>query len=238
MGGAGVTGLSNHLDVSKASVHSHLATLRRNEFVVKEGGSYRLSLRFLNYGEVRKRNVEFYDIIVKELDALARETGDIAHFMIEEHGLGVYIYKSSGSSAVQTSSYPGNRKHLHCTALGKAILAHLPRERVREIIDRRGFPRHTENTITERAALFEELDDIRKQGYGLDREEVLKGLQCVAAPILKTNGDLLGSISISVPVGRTDEKRFKEELPEKVTNTANVIEVQIGAAQFPSDHEE
>lgn len=235
---AGVTELSDHLDISKAGVHSHLATLEQKELVVRSGDAYRLSLRFLDFGEAAKNNVEFYGIVKEKLDSLGKETGEVAQFMVEEHGLGVYLYKSQGSSGIQTSSYVGNRKHLHCTALGKAILAHLPDERVHEIIDRRGLPAQTENTITDEGALFDELADVRERGYAVDEEEVLKGLQCVAAPVRNQNGDLLGSISVTVPTSRMDERQFKKELPEQVASTANIIEVQINAAQFSIDHEE
>lgn len=235
---AGVTELARRVGVSKASIHSHLATLEENELVVKDRGTYRLSLCFLDFGEAAKNNVEFYDIVKDEVDSLAEETGEVAQFMVEEHGLGVYLYKKRGSSAVETSSYVGNRKYLHCTALGKAILANLPEERVREIIDRRGLVRQTENTITEAEALFDELDDINDQGYAFDDEEVLKGLKCVAAPVQNQDDELLGSISVSVPTSRIENEEIKDRLAKTVTSTANVIEIQINAARFSSNRHE
>jgi DNA-binding IclR family transcriptional regulator len=231
-GTIGVTELSDRLDVSKAGIHSHLATLEENGLVVNEGGTYRISLFFLDFAEAAKNEIEFYDIIKGELDSLAEDTGEVAQFMVEEHGLGVYLYKAVGSSAVQTSSYVGNRKHLHCTALGKVILAYLDADRCREIIDQRGLPEQTENTITDIDILMSELDEIRDRGYAFDDEEVLKGLKCVAAPVRNKNDDLIGSISVSAPTSRVNEERFREELPQQVTHTANVIEIQINAAQF------
>lgn len=236
-GKLGVTELANRLDISKAGVHSHLSTLEQNGLVVNEGETYRISLFFLDFAEAAMNEVEFYDVISQELDDLAEETGEVAQFMVEEHGLGIYLYKTGGSSAVQTSSYVGNKKHLHCTALGKAILANMDENRMREIIDRRGLPRQTTNTITEFDSLEDELDQIRKQGYALDNEEVLKGLKCVAAPVKNKNDNLIGSISVSAPTSRMDEQLFRDELPQKVAHTANVIEIQINAAQYSTVHE-
>jgi DNA-binding IclR family transcriptional regulator len=223
--GAGVTELADHLGISKATVHSHLSTLVDSEFVVKRGDTYRISLRFVDFGEYAKTNVDIYEITREEVDRLAEETGEVAQFMVEEHGKGVYLHKASGENAIQTASYTGNRKELHCTALGKAILSQLPRERVEEIIDEKGLPQRTENTVATREELFEELAEIRERKVSFDDEEILQGLRCVAAPIEHPQGDIEGAISISGPTSRFKGDRFREELPEIVRGAANVIEV-------------
>lgn len=228
MNGAGVTELANELDVSKAGIHSHLATLEQNELVTKTGTTYRISLRFLDFGEYAKQDVSFYPIVEDEVKALAERTGEVVHFMVEEHGWGVYICKERGTSGVQTASYVGDRKHLHCTGIGKAILPSLPEERAREIIDRRGLPRMTANTITDRDELFEALEAIRERGVAFDDEEILDGLRCVAVPVSNQGEGLLGAISVAGPMSRMKGDRFRKELPEIVSDTANVI--QINAA--------
>lgn len=225
MNGAGVTELANHLDISKAGIHSHLATLEKNELVTRNDDTYRISLRFLDFGEFAKQNIDFYDVVNKEAQALAERTGEVAHFMVEEHGWGVYICKERGSSGVQTASYIGDRKHLHCIGIGKAILASLPDERVDEIIDQRGLPKKTENTITTRDELFTELEEIRERSVAFDNEEILEGLRCVAVPVSSQDQGLLGAISVAGPTSRMKGDRFREELPEIVTNTANVIQI-------------
>jgi DNA-binding IclR family transcriptional regulator len=117
--------------------------------------------------------------------------------------------------------------HLHCTALGKAILAYLPEERVREIIDTHGLPERTDATITDEEELFDELEGIRDRGYARDMEERVAGLLCVAAPIRNLDGDPLGAISVSGPTSRMKGERFDEEVPEELTSTANVIELNL-----------
>jgi len=230
MNGAGVSELADRLDLSKATIHSHLATLVDNEFVAKRGNTYKISLRFVDFGEYAKNQVEVYEIAAGEVDRLAEETGEVAQFMVEEHGRGIYLYKASGENAIQTASYAGNRKGLHCTALGKAILSQLSEAAVDAIIHRHGLPAHTENTITTREELFTELERIREQGVALDDEEILQGLRCIAAPIKHPMGNLEGAISISGPTSRFKGERFREELPEIVQGTANVIEVNATQA--------
>lgn len=224
-GGAGISELARETGFSKTTVHSHLATLLEHEFVVKRNGHYEISLKFVDFGELAKNGVAIYDIAKQEVDKLAEETGEVAQFMVEEHGRGVYLHKARGENAIRTASYTGARKDLHCTALGKAIISQLSTERVNAIIDRHGMPAYTENTITSREALFDELDRIREENVAYDDEEVLTGLRCVAAPIVYQNGDIQGGISISGPTSRFKGDRFREELPELVRGAANVIEV-------------
>jgi len=227
---AGVTELAERLDISKAGVHSHLATLQEEEFVVKNGDKYQLSLRFLDFGEVAKRNIDVYDVVETEVSKLSERTGEVAQFMVEEHGWGIYIAKERGESGVRTAAYVGARKHLHCTGVGKAILANLPRERVDDIIDKRGLPPKTENTITDREELYEELESIRSAGVSVDDEEILHGVRCVAVPVVSQRKGLLGAISISGPTSRLKGEYFDEELPDIVSDSSNVI--QINAEQL------
>ena len=223
--GAGVSELADHLGLAKATVHSHLATLVDNELIVKRNNTYYISLRFVDLGEYAKGGVDIYEITCDEVDRLAKETGEVAQFMVEEHGRGVYLHKQRGENAIQTASYVGNRKGLHCTALGKAILSQLPTERVEEIIDIHGLPPRTNNTITDRAELHKELERIRERNVASDDEEVLQGLRCVATPIRRSTDGLQGAISVSGPTSRFKGKRFSREIPELVRGAANVIEV-------------
>lgn len=228
--GAGVTELADHLDLSKSVVYNYLSTLREEKFVVKEGDTYRLSLQFLLVGEYVRNQNTLYQIGKTELETLAEKTGEFAHLAAEQHGLSVNLYKVSGEKAVG-SSYQVNKlqraDYLHFSATGKAILAYLPRERVEWIVDRYGLPAKTEETITDRDALFEELEAVRERGYALNDEEEIKGLQAVGAPVRNRHGRVLGSISVSGPVRRMKQPEYHEDLVENVVNTANVVEVNV-----------
>src|SRR5699024_8298944 len=113
----------------------------------------------------------------------------------------------------------------HCISLGKAILAYLPQERIEEIIEQSELVQYTSQTITTREELLNELEQIRDQGYAFDNEEKIAGLKCVAAPVIDPDGRVLGALSISGPSSRMTGERFADELPEMVTRSANVIEI-------------
>lgn len=223
--GAGVSELADHLDMSKGAVHTHLATLVDNELVAKRGNTYHIGLRFVDFGEYAKNSVSIYTLATEEVDKLAEETGEVAQFMVEEHGKGVYLHKARGDNAIQTSSYTGYRKHLHCTALGKAIIAQFSDERIREIAEQTGLPERTERTITTVDELLEEIEQIRADGIAFDDEEILEGLRCVAAPIQYPAGNIQGAISVSGPTSRFKGDAFRDEIPEILRGATNVIEV-------------
>lgn len=223
--GARVTDLADELGRSKGTVHSHLATLLENEYVVKDGDEYRLSLRYLDLGEFVKERLGIFHVVKEELNDLAEDVGELAQFATTEHGHAVYLYKTGGPKAVQTASRVGHREYLHCISLGKAMLAYLPREEVEAIVDRHGLPAYTDQTITSREELFEELDLIRERGYAVDNEEKIEGLRCVAAPVKSVDGEVMSAVSISGPSSRMVGERFESELPSKVMRSANVIEI-------------
>lgn len=225
--GAGVTELADHLDLPKSSVHNYLSTLEQEEYVTKDGNTYRVGLRFLDLGSYARHTMPVYEVAKPEVRTLAEETGELANLLVEDHGRGVYIHREAGADAVRVDCYTGVRVYLHSTAMGKAILAHLPESRVHEILDRHGLPEKTEQTITERDALFDELSRIRERGVAFDREERLSGLRCVAVPILSNSSRVEGALSVSGPTSRMQGERFESELPERLRSAANVIELNI-----------
>jgi DNA-binding IclR family transcriptional regulator len=225
--GAGVTELAEHLDISKGTIHTHLTTLRQNGFVVKDDVTYRPGLRFLEIGEDVRKRAQIFQIAKHEIGELAEQTDTRVQITVEEFGLAVVLSISRGEHAIAPSTHVGKREYLHCIACGKAILAHLPQNRVEAIIDRYGLPARTQNTITAPDELFEELSEVRDRGVAFNDEENVKGLRSVAAPIRTETGGILGSISASGPTSRMKEDRFRSEIPEAVANVANTIEVNI-----------
>jgi DNA-binding IclR family transcriptional regulator len=226
--GATISELDDHLDMLKSSIHNYLSTLEEVEYVVKEEDkTYHVGLRFLEAGSFARHRRQIYEAARPEVTELAEETGELANLLVEEHGRGVYIYRASGERAVKVDSFTGQRVYLHNTALGKAILSRLPREQVEAIIDRHGLPAETDRTITDREELFDELREIRERGVAFDREERLKGLRCVAAPVVSRTGNIEGAISVAGPTSRISGERFEEELPERIQNVANIVELNI-----------
>jgi DNA-binding IclR family transcriptional regulator len=225
--GAGVSEIARAVDKPTSTVHDHLQTLEREEYLVKEGTQYHVSTRFLQLGNQARSRKKVFEIAQPEVDELAEKTGEHSNLMIEEHGLGVFLYKARGPDAVQLDTHAGMRVPLQTTALGKTIMAFRPRSEVESYLDRHGLPEVTERTITDREELFETLDQVRERGYAYDDEERVKGMRCLAAPITDQDDRAIAAVSVSGPKSRMQGDRFSEEIPEQILRSANVIEVNL-----------
>lgn len=232
--GATVTELAEYLGVTKGTVHNHLATLQEHQYVVNQGGQYTLSLKFLVIGEYLRNNSVLYENAKTEVERLAVETGEYAHLSTEQHGLSQKLHKVQGENAIGREYQRAKLQKpdcLHYTATGKAILGHLPEERVETIIDHYGLPERTKHTITDREELFDAIEVIRERGYALNDEEEVERMRAVGAPICSRDGTILGAVSVSGPVSRMKGNQYREVIPEKVMNTATVIEMNINMAE-------
>ncbi|WP_256403382.1 IclR family transcriptional regulator [Halorubrum salinum] len=213
----GVNQLARALDYSPSTVHAHLATLYDLGYLVTVDGEYAVSNRFLRVATHARDGIEGLDVIRANVRRLADETGESAQFMVEEHGRGIYVEKAEGDRGAPNDTSLGTPRYLHMCASGKAILAHLPPERVGEIVDRWGLPAETDRTITDEETLFAELDAIRDTGVATNEGETVDGLTAVGAPIRSTDGRVIGSISVSGPTHRLTSngeirERYRDEL--------------------------
>ena len=227
--GAAVTEIAGNLDLTKGTVHTQLATLREQGFVVKGEEDYHLGLRFLELGENAKKRLSVPEVAKRELDKLAEETDTRTQIIVEENGMAICVYLSRGPNAILPPTDVGYREYLHCIASGKALMAHLPEERIEWVLSKHGLPARTESTISDRESLFETLAEVRERGYALNDEEKLRGLRAVGAPVLGQDGEPIGAISISDTVRNMDDERFREGMPDRIMGAANIIEVNYNA---------
>lgn len=231
LNGATLAELAEEVDLSKGALHTHLATLCDHGFVEHRGDSYALGQRFITFGEYVRNSSPLYHAAKGEVDDLAAETGECVHLITEDTGLENILYESFGERAVGQEFFVKNRekmgRHLHYSAAGKAILAEFDDDELDAHLDRHGLPRRTEHTITDREAFEAELECIRERGYATNDEEDLLGVRAVGTSILGPDGDVLGALSVSAPASRLDGERFDDEFPRKVTETVNIVEVNL-----------
>lgn len=225
--GARVSELAEYLNLAPSTIHSHLKTLEEHRYLIKEGDIYQIGLEFLNKGgsaRVRKSSHRLSFDIVEEL---AEETQERAQFLTEEHGRGYYLHTASGSNAVVVRARIGRINYLHGSAAGKAILAFLPEEKVEAIFNQWGLPEFTENTITDREELLDELETTRERGYSFNFGESVTRLRAVGVPVLDPNDRVVGSLSLSGPKHRLEGEKFTDEIPNLLLGAANELELNI-----------
>ncbi|WP_046175257.1 IclR family transcriptional regulator [Domibacillus indicus] len=208
--GLGVTEIANQMDINKSSVFRTLATLEQYGYIEQneETGRYRIGYAFLNISSKLLDSLDVRAEAQRVLRQLETETNEVVHLVVYDRGEVVYIEKLDGYEALRMHSKVGKRAPVHCTSVGKAILAHLPSSEVIEILNRKGLPAHTEHTITTKEEFLKELADVKKKGYALDLEENEAGIRCIAAPVFDHTGAVAAAVSISGPTLRMTDERL------------------------------
>lgn len=223
--GGRVSDVARKVGLPKSTVHDHLTTLQNLGYVTVRGGDYCPGMRFLRMGDLTRRRMELYKSSKEELRRLADETDEHASLVVEEHGKAVIIETVEGEEAIPVQIYNGIRMGMHTAAPGKAILAHLPDARVREIVDEHGLTEMTDNTTTELAELEAELEQIRNQKYAQDDEERLIGMRSIAVPIIDRKDTVRGALTIYGPTNRIEDELFNKHIPDVLLRSGNIVEV-------------
>lgn len=227
-GRAGATELADALTLPKSTVHNHLRTLATLGYLVEEEGSYRLGTQYLHVGQESRNTRTVFQHGRDTVESLAEQSGRYCQLVIEENGDAAVIQSTKwapneGTRTTQ-QAYP-IRARLHTNAPGKAILAHLPSERITEIVDQQGLTARTERTITDTDNLQSEMATIRDRGYAIDRGELINGMVGIAAPIV-TEQTVYGAVA-AYGAGNEMREALDEGLPGLVTESADDIRADI-----------
>ncbi|MCF7847480.1 MAG: IclR family transcriptional regulator [Kiritimatiellales bacterium] len=226
--GRSITELTDDLELSKNSVFRITMTLLNHGFLVRDAQKrFSLSKKLLlmgcrSFGETRF--IEFAMDIMRECRDEIKESIFIGS-MIEHEG--VVIEQVLGLHPFKFTIDPGLRLPINCAAPCKAILAYLPENEQKLILDEAPFERFNENTITSRRAYKKELETVRELGYALDRAEQIHGAHCIGAPVFDQYGYPIAAIWATGPSDRLPAVRF-DEFGQIMRRYADMISVRMG----------
>ncbi|MBX5476933.1 MAG: IclR family transcriptional regulator [Clostridia bacterium] len=225
----GVSELAARLRMHKSTVLRLLATLEACGYVEQDAATkrYRLRLKLFELGSQVIARTDLLKEARPILEQLNRETGEVVHLGVLDQGEVVYVEKMESTHTIRMHSRIGRRSPLHCTGVGKALLAWLPEEEVIHVIETKGLKRYTPNTIVDRSALLQHLETVRQLGVAFDNEEHEPGIRCVAAPVWDRHGRLAGAISVAGPSLRMTPERL-QSLAEPVRQAALEISRRLG----------
>jgi DNA-binding IclR family transcriptional regulator len=200
----GPTEVAAELGIVKSRAHALMSSMAEIGLLRRvDGGRYRTGWRALALERIVRETTPFRPIAYDVAERLARHCGEVVHVAALDGGQVVYVDRLEGSRAIDVPiSTKGSTFPAHCSGVGKVLLAHLQPGELDAIIDQRGLPSLTPNTITDRDALYAELHRVRRDGVAYDREEVAVGMACVAAPIIDGDGQVCAAISITAPAAR------------------------------------
>jgi len=205
----GLAQVASSLQLHKSTAHRFLMVLERHRMVERTAsGKFRLGLRLFDFGN---RAIEQYDLRDRaqpHLRRLVAETEETAHLCILEAARVIYIDKIEPARSVRMITRIGASNPVHCTSVGKAILAFLPEDRAADVIRRTRFERFTHRTIANAEALRAEMEKTHRRGYAVDDEEFEEGLRCIAVPLLDAQRLPVGAVSISGPSFRVTAQKL------------------------------
>ena len=224
-----LTEISEELGLYPSTIHRILDTLKYWGYVEQDPRTqkYKLGLKLLELGMLKLRQMDLVKEAAPYLKELTKQCNETVHLGVLEGGEVLYLAKEESSQTIRMISYVGKRAPLHCTSLGKVLLAYLSAEERKKILGEKVLPRLTENTITDKRELEKELDKVKEQGFALDREENEKDVRCVAAPIRNYQGEVIAALSISSPIFRLDKNR-QNDLKKALIETSKKISKRLG----------
>jgi IclR family pca regulon transcriptional regulator len=209
----GVSELSRGLDLSRSTAHRYVTTLAKLGYLQQDPESkrYRLGPKVLDLGFSALNSMDLLEISAPYLRQLSDETQHTVNLAILDDTDVVYIERCRttrpGQQDIDLNLHVGARLPAYCTAMGKAILAFLPEERVDSIIERIDFTKRGPNTITDAKAFRTELAKIRETGIAVNDEELAYGLRSIGAPIHSYSGEVLAALNLAIhrTMGSMDE---------------------------------
>jgi len=225
--GAKASEIAESVDIGRSTAYQYLSTLRDEGYVVKKNHTYHLGLKYLDHGMYARNNHPVVELARPSLNSLVEQTGEIGWCTCEDNGKLVTLDMAVGERDINNKfrGRIGNREYLHAHAGGKAILANYDHDRIGAIIESHGLPEYTDETITDRDEIFEELERVRESGVAFNDEEAIRGYRAVGAAVTQDD-ETVGSITIGGPKNRLTGEYFESELPDLIRGVINEIELR------------
>jgi DNA-binding IclR family transcriptional regulator len=225
---------------ARTTVHRILYSLEKLGYVEKDEirSHYHLAAKFYDLTGPAIHFRRLQSISKSVMQNLLLRFGETINLGVIEDGQVAYIDVLQSPSALRIAAIPGERNPVHCTSLGKAMLAFLPENEVERILERHPLIRRTSKTITQKKHLLEHLASVRERAVALDMEENLTGVICVAAPIFDQSGRVIAGISLSGPASRMEPKltQVQEEIRNSAETLSQMLSPNVLAAKTVSPY--
>lgn len=203
--------LSKNIAISKPTIYKILKTLEYCGYVRVEGDDkrYRLGTVFLHYAESVDRSINIIEIARPALRKLRDATGETINLgMVQDNSI-ILLSKLESTHSIKLVSIVGGKMNMYSSSMGKALLAEYPSRKLEKYLATVKPQKLTENTITDRDALIQDLAATRQRGYSIDNVENQPGVYCLGFPLV-SQGHIYGAFSISTPQYRITEEKKKK----------------------------
>ncbi|MEY2776378.1 MAG: hypothetical protein RLY30_476 [Pseudomonadota bacterium] len=230
----GITELSSRLALPKATAHRFLQSMKALGYVKQEPDTerYSLTMKMFELGSRALAGLNLVDLARPHMQKISDLTGETVHLGTLIESEIIYAHKVDSRHNLGMYSRVGRRAPLHCTAIGKCLLAWEADDRRNQIISGINFKRYQEKTITDRKALLVELELVRAKGYAEDREEFDDHIRCLGIPIFDRHASPVAGMSVSFPTFRYPVSQ-EPEILALLHETSREISVALGCSEFP-----
>lgn len=227
--GLDFTAIHSRLGLPKSSTHNLLVTLCRvGALQLQTDRSYVLGLRLTELGNFASGQRFIETDSVPLLRDLAHEQQLTCHLGVREGREAVYLSKLECDQPIKVDSWVGKRFSLHCSALGKVLLAWMPEHELTRTLAEIAFTKKTPRTIDKAEDLKAHLASVRAHGFATDDEENVPDIRCVAAPVFDRNGAVVAAISAVGTVLQIDTARFEKLAPRLIAVASEISRRSFG----------
>jgi len=221
--------ISRKLQIPKSSASYILRTLENQGYLnrLAETGKYRVGLKVLSLSRGALSGIDVREVALPIMRHLMEKTNLTCHLAILDGPDAVYIEKVEPQGFIRMDTWVGRRMRVHATSVGKALVAHIPQERLEKILAERSMEKRTSKTITTLPRLLKDLEKVRQQGYAVDDEENNMGARCVGAPVFNQDGAIEASIGLSGTTNQVNPETMPRIL-EALKDAARHISMGMG----------
>ncbi len=232
----GITDIAKALNLHKSTASGLVYTLERNGYIAQnpDNRRYQLGLQLVERAGVLLDQIEIRKIAMPELEDLRDWASESVNLAILDENQIIYIERLLTDKSLGFRNHIGKRAWPHSTALGKAILSHLPPQQALAVLQSYPLKSMTPNTITDIDRLMQQFEVFRQQGYAIEREENEIGGLCISAPIHNYGAAPIAAVSVSFPLSRLDEAIIAD-CGQKVREVAQRMSVKLGYTLEPRD---
>lgn len=229
--GQALSSLAASLDESPATVYRILVTLETRELVEFDSTEqlWFIGPRAFIVGSRFLRRTGLVERARPILRRLMETTGETANLGIVQGSSVLFVSQVETHASIRAFFPPGTLSPLHASGIGKALLSEMPDERLETILKNGPLETFTPHTLSDPDALRDDLREIRRRGYAIDREEKNLGMRCIAAPVFDVHGEAVAGLSVSGPSSRM-ESGDTGRLSEAVMRSARDLTDTLGGS--------
>lgn len=227
--GMTLTEIAQQVKLPPSTAHRLLTTMQHERYVSFDGERtlWFVGVQAFSVGNAFTKNRNLSQIARPYMRALMEDSGETVNLAVADGGEVIFLSQVECRKMMRALVTPGRRALMHCSGVGKALLAFLPESELESVVAKHGLPKITERTLVSTGALEKDLERARQRGYALDDEEHAVGLRCVAGVVRDETGSPIAALSLSGPAARIPNDHI-EQLGLKVRRVCADLSREYG----------